>query len=68
MGLEAPRGRLKTVECRQFLEDLESRGLIDLPEGRSGRPPGVKTRVKRTESGEEQEVISGTVRELSPLR
>jgi len=63
-----PRGGLKTVECRQFLEDLESRGLIVLPEGRSGRPPGVKTRVLRTESGEEQAVLSGTVRELSPLQ
>ena len=63
-----PRGGLKTVECRQFLEHLESRGLIVLPEGRSGRPPGVKTRVLRTESGEEQAVLSGTVRELSPLQ
>jgi hypothetical protein len=63
-----PRGGLKTVECRQFLEDLESRGLIVLPEGRSGRPPGVKTRVLRTESGEKQTVFSGTVGELSPLK
>ncbi len=63
-----PRGGLKTVECRQFLEHLESRGLIVLPEGRSGRPPGVKTRVLRTESGEEQAIMVGTVRELSPLQ
>lgn len=63
-----PRGGLKTVECRQFLEHLESRRLIVLPEGRSGRPPGVKTRVLRTESGEEQAIMVGTVRELSPLQ
>ena len=63
-----PRGGLKTVECRQFLEQLESRGLIVLPEGRSGRPPGVKTRVQRTESGTEREVFSGTVGELCPLK
>jgi hypothetical protein len=63
-----PRGGLKTVECRQFLEHLESRGLIVLPKGRNGRPPGVKTRVLRTESGEEQAILSATVRELSPLR
>jgi hypothetical protein len=63
-----PRGGLKTVECRQFLEQLESRGLIVLPEGRSGRPPGVKTRVQRTESGEAREVFSGAVGELCPLK
>jgi hypothetical protein len=63
-----PRGGLKTVECRHFLEQLESRGLIVLPEGRSGRPPGVKTRVQRTESGEAREVFSATVGELSPLK
>jgi len=63
-----PRGGLKTVECRQFLEDLQNRGLIVLPEGRSGRPPGVKTRVQRSESGEGQEVFSATVGELSPLK
>ena len=63
-----PHGGLKTVECRQFLEDLQSRGLIVLPEGRSGRPRGVKTRVQRSESGEGQEVFSATVGELSPLK
>jgi hypothetical protein len=63
-----PRGGLKTVECRHFLEQLESRGLIVLPAGRSGRPSGVKTRVLRTESGEAREVFSATVGELSPLK
>ena len=63
-----PRGGLKTVECRQFLEHLESRDLIALPPGRIGRPPGVKTRVKRTECGEELSVFSARVGELSPLK
>jgi hypothetical protein len=63
-----PRGGLKTVECRQFLEHLESRGLIVLPKGQNGRPPGMKTRVLRTECGEEQAIMVGTVRELSPLQ
>jgi hypothetical protein len=63
-----PRGGLKTVECRQFLEYLDRRGLIILPKGRSGRPPGVKTRVLRSEFGEEQAILSGTVRELFPLQ
>ena len=66
-GWKRPRGGLKTVECRQFLEHLESRGLIHLPPGRAGRPSGMKTRVKRTESGEEQSALTGSVGDLSPL-
>lgn len=62
-----PSGRLKTVECRQFLEYLESKGVIDLPGRKKGRPKGVKTKVGRTDEGESQEIISGKVKELSPL-
>lgn len=63
-----PRGGLKSVECRQFLEDLHSRGLIVLPEGRRGRPSGVKTRVQRSEWGEWQEVFFATLGEIRPLK
>jgi hypothetical protein len=63
-----PLGGLKTVECRQFLEHLESRGLIVLPAGRIGRPAGVKTRVKRTECGEEQSAFTASVLDLCPLK
>jgi hypothetical protein len=63
-----PLGGLKTIECRQFLEDLHSRGLIVLPQGRSGRPLGVKARVGRTECGEKQSELCATVGELSPLK
>ena len=62
-----PSGRLKTVECRQFLEYLESKGVIDLPKGKKGRPKGVKTKVGRTEKGEVREIISGKLKELIPL-
>ncbi len=62
-----PTGRLKTVECRQFLEYLESKGVIDLPGRKKGRPKGVKTKVRRTEKGGAQEIISGKVKELTPL-
>ena len=37
-----PTGKLKTVECRQFLEDLHNKGLISLPERRAGRPAKVR--------------------------
>jgi hypothetical protein len=44
-------GGLKTVECRQFLETLEARSLVHLPQRRAGRPRGSKTHVARTASG-----------------
>ena len=44
-------GGLKTVECRQFLEGLEARSLIELPQRRLGRPRGSKTRADRTARG-----------------
>ena len=62
-----PNGRLKTVECRQFLEYLESKGLIQLPGRKKGRPQGVKTKVGRTDKGEVQATISGKVSQFSPI-
>jgi hypothetical protein len=62
-----PTGRLKTVECRQFLEQLESKGLIKLPERQKGRPRGVKTKVGRSKKGESQGIIRGRVKDFFPL-
>ena len=62
-----PTGRLKTVECRQFLEYLDTNGVIDLPDRKKGRPRGVKTKVKRTDKGRVYKIISGKVKEFSPL-
>lgn len=62
-----PSGRLKTVECRQFLEHLESKGLIKLPSRQKGRPVGVKTKVGRSKKGESQSIITGKVKDYSPL-
>ena len=62
-----PNGRLKTVECRQFLEYLESKGVIHLPGRKKGRPQGAKTKVPRTDKGKAQATISAKVSKLSPL-
>ena len=62
-----PTGKLKTVECRQFLEDLHNKGIISLPERRAGRPAGVRAKVKRTENGKKAKEISGPVKRLLPL-
>jgi hypothetical protein len=54
-----PNGGLKTVECRQFLETLDARSLIQLPQRRVGRPRGSETRVARTPSGASGEPLDG---------
>lgn len=66
-NFKRPSGRLKTVECRQFLEYLDTKGVIDLPDRKKGRPRGVKTKVKRTHKGEAHKIISGKVKEFFPL-
>ena len=62
-----PSGRLKTIECRQFLEYLASKRIIDLPDRQGGRPKGSKSKVIRTDKGECPENISGTVKDYRPL-
>jgi hypothetical protein len=52
-------GALKTVECRQFLETLDARSLIELPQRRAGRPRGSQTHVARTVSGARGEPLEG---------
>ena len=61
--LGSPKGR----ECRAFLEELESKGLLDLPEKRRGRPLGRATRVPMTERGEPPAPLKGEVRQLGAI-
>jgi hypothetical protein len=63
-----PTGRLKTVECRQFLEHLQAQGVLDLPDRKVGRPKGVKVTVKRTDQGQSPGIITGNVNDFRPLR
>lgn len=67
LSLKRATGRLKTVECRQFLEYLESKSLIDLPERRERRPEGSRTRVSRTVRGGIQVPLSGPISQFSPI-
>ncbi len=62
-----PTGKLKTVECRQFLERLDAKGIIRLPASRELKPKGTKTNVQRTEQADRQAVISVKLSELSPI-
>lgn len=61
-------GKPKLRECRDLLEALEERGLLQLPEKRAGRPVGRRTSVPLTLFGEPQSLIAGTVADLLPLR
>ena len=38
LGWERRNASLKARECREFLEKLDARGLVVLPEKRAGRP------------------------------
>ncbi|MBC2745180.1 MAG: DUF4338 domain-containing protein, partial [Desulfosarcina sp.] len=62
-----PTGKLKTVECRQFLERLDARGIIQLPACRIQNTKRIKPNVDRTRRTDRQSTLSVKLSELSPL-
>lgn len=60
-------GGLKARECREFLEGLESNGVLQLPAKRPGKPVGTRTRVPVTANGDPREGLVGEVREFGPI-
>jgi hypothetical protein len=63
-----PNGKLKTVECRQFLEELDEQSLIQLPaRGRTGRKKGKSAPIKLTALSAPRTPLEGTVREFQPI-
>ena len=63
-----PTGKLKTVECRQFLEHLDEKGTIRLPESRkqyANNKGGA--RVQEIEKGKVRPTIRANLKELSPI-
>lgn len=67
LGWRRRNESLKARECREFLEKLDSRGLVSLPEKRAGRPVGRRTQVPMTERGEAGHPVRGTARDLGRL-
>lgn len=61
-----PNGRLKARECYEYLELLESKGLVSLPERRKQRPRGA-TSIAYTSAGIERPVREGTLSDVSPV-
>jgi len=62
-----PTGKLKTVECRDFLESLDEDGVINLPAIKEQFKKKSRLRIQRTKQGKPQEVISVHLHELTPL-
>jgi len=67
LGWKRHSSRLKARECREFLETLESKGLVVLPEKRVGRPAGRRTTVPMTDRGEPGREIGGSARDVGAL-
>lgn len=62
-----PTGKLKTVECRAFLEALEVDGLLRLPPRRSQKRPERQTPPARS-SEASAAALEGSLKEFQPLR
>lgn len=60
-------GSLKARECREFLEELETSGVLPLPERRAGRPRGSRTQVPITTRGEPGNALTGSVKDVAPV-
>ena len=62
-----PTGKLKTVECRQFLERLDGKGTIRLPESRKQYANNRGAKVQETGKADIQPRIYAKLKELSPI-
>jgi len=63
-----PTGKLKTVECRQFLERLDARGIIKLPDCQTKYANRATFSVDKTESSDTQAILSVKIGALSPIQ
>ena len=67
LGWVRPSGRLKTRECYEYLNLLETRGLIELPAQREQRRRG-PTSISYSEAGQERSEREGTLSDVAPVR
>ncbi|MGD9362096.1 MAG: DUF4338 domain-containing protein, partial [Desulfobacterales bacterium] len=61
-------GKLKSVECRQFLERLDEKAVIKLPASRKQFVKKSPTRIYKTNKADIQPSISLTLKDLFPLK
>ncbi len=62
-----PTGKLKSVECRQFLERLDEKGTIKLPACRKQYTNKGTAKVQQTGKADIQPTISTKLKRLSPI-
>jgi len=62
-----PTGKLKSVECRQFLESLDKKGVIKLPSSRKQYVNKGAAKVQRSVKADIQPPISVKLKELTPI-
>jgi hypothetical protein len=62
-----PSGKLKTVECRQFLERLDGKGTIQLPACQTHYAKRTNFTINKTDSTNPRSRISVELRDLSPV-
>lgn len=67
-GWKRPTGKLKSVECRQFLEHLDGKGIINLPACRKQYAKKSTIHVQRTNKADIQPAISKKLKRLCPIR
>jgi hypothetical protein len=67
MDWKRPLGSLKRRECGEFLEKLESKGLLRLPGKRQGRPIGSRTEVPITKLGEPGISLVGSAKSVGRI-
>lgn len=60
-------GGLKARECREFLECLDSQGVVRLPPKRATKPVGSRTRVPVSAAGEPGAALEGKVGTFEPI-
>jgi len=60
-------GGLKARECREFLELLDSQGMVRLPSKRPTKPVGSRTRVPVSAEGEPAAPLQGKVGAFAPI-
>lgn len=67
LGWYRANGKYKQRECYELLDLLDQKGLIHLPPVRCTKPRGIRTRIIKTHSGEQQAPITGKINDFAPV-
>lgn len=60
-------GKLKTVECRQFLERLDAMGFIKLPACNTQYTRSCQTSIARTDKTRSRSILSAKLGDIAPI-